>query len=89
MANATYKDVTCERTDDGTDVTIHEQDVTSVQGYVEWSRSQPIRHDLGTYDRLTADWISSRLKQRFPNLSEPLTEEEVQDIRQQIVDRLL
>jgi hypothetical protein len=89
MASTTYKDVTCERTDEGTDVSIHEQDVTSAQGYTEWSRTKPVRHDLGRYDRLTADWISSRLKQRFPNLSEPLTEQEVESIRQQIVDRLL
>jgi len=89
MANATYKDVTCRPTEDGTDVAIDEQDVTSARGYVEWSRTEPVRHNLGTYDRLTAEWISARLKQRFPNLSEPLTEEEVQDIKQQIADRLL
>jgi hypothetical protein len=90
MSGSTYKGVMVQDNEDGTGILLEEQSVTSTSGYGEWSPKHDSRiYDLGTYDRVTADWIHSRLKQRFPEMSEPLTEEEVYLIRQQIVDRIL
>jgi len=90
MSTATYKGVMTHDSDYGTDVILEEQPFTSTPGYQEWEPEQDFRlYDLGTYDRVTADWIHSRLKQRFIEVSDPLTEEEVYLIKQQIADRLL
>jgi len=90
MSPSTFKGVTTLDMDDGTGIMLEELAVSSTPGYLEWTPRRDVRtYDLGTYDRVTADWIQSRLKQRYPEMSEPLTEEEVTLIRQQIADRLL
>ena len=90
MTGSTFKGVMTQDTDRGTGVILEERSMSMEGGYNEWAPRRDIRHfDLGTYDRITADWIHSRLRQRFPEMSEPLTEEEIYLIRQQIVDRLL
>ncbi|MGO8670012.1 MAG: hypothetical protein ACLQVD_01380 [Capsulimonadaceae bacterium] len=90
MLSTTYKDVNMQETRVGTGVAIEEQTVSSVQGYPSVSRSNGFRrHDLGIYDRVTADWIRARLRQRFPEVSEPLSESEVEFIKREIADRTL
>jgi hypothetical protein len=85
-----YKGVSTLDTRSGTGVMIEEQIVASRNGYAGWSPRNDVKmHNLGVYDRATADWIKSRLRQRFPELSEPLTEFEIEFIKQEIVEGTL
>ena len=90
MTGSTYKGVMTQYTNGGTGVILEERDLSAEAGYNEWAPRRDVRHfNLGTYDKITADWIDSRLKQRYTEMSEPLTEEEIYLIKQQIADRLL
>jgi hypothetical protein len=90
MLTNTYKGVSMLERGGGTGVMIEEEIISSVQGYSGWSRKTGVRlHDLGVFDKSTAEWIHSRLRQRFPETSEPLTESEVEFIKREIAERTL
>jgi len=90
MLTNTYKGVSMLETGGGTGVMIEEQLISSVQGYAGWSPIDGVRmHDLGVYDKVTAEWIKARLRQRFPETSEPLTEFEVEFIKREIAEGTL
>ena len=90
MLTNTYKGVNILEMGAGTGVMIEEQVVASVQGYASWSSRNDVRvHDLGVYDKVTAEWIKARLRQRFPEMSEPLTESEVEFIKREIAEGTL
>jgi len=90
MLTTTYKGVSMLETGGGTGVLIEEQPISSVQGYAGWSpRDGVLVHDLGVYDKVTAEWIKARLRQRFPETSEPLTEYEVEFIKREIAEGTL
>jgi len=90
MLSNTYKGVSMLETGGGTGVMIEEQLISSVQGYAGWSPRNGVRmHDLGVYDKVTAEWIKARLRQRFPENSEPLTDFEVDFIKREIAEGTL
>jgi len=90
MLTNTYKGVNMLETGGGTGVMIEEQAVSSVQGYASWSSRNSIKlHNLGTFDKMTAEWIKARLRQRFPEISEPLTESEIEFIKREIAEGTL
>jgi hypothetical protein len=90
MLTNTYKGVSMLETGGGTGVMIEEQLISSVQGYAGWSPRNDVRmHDLGVYDKVTAEWIKARLRQRFPETSEPLTEFEIEYIKREIAEGTL
>jgi hypothetical protein len=90
MLATTYKDVNMLDTGSGMGVMIAEQAMASVQGYAGWSARSDVRlHDLGVFDRVTAEWIKARLRQRFPETSEPLTPSEIEFIKREIAEGTL
>lgn len=90
MQSHTYKGVSMLNTGEGTGVMLEEQEVDTVQGYYGWSPHSEVRiHNLGIFDRATADWINARLRQRYPELSEPLSESELEYIRHEIAEGTL
>jgi hypothetical protein len=90
MLTNTYKGVSMLELGAGTGVMIEEQMMASVQGYAGWSPRNDVRlHDLGVYDKVTAEWIRARLRQRFPETSEPLTESEIEFIKREIAEGTL
>ncbi len=90
MLSTTYKGVNMLETGTGMGVMIEEQIIASVQGYAGWSPRNDVKlHDLGVYDKVTAEWIKARLRQRFPETSEPLTSSEVEFIKREIAEGTL
>jgi hypothetical protein len=89
MLTSTYKGVSMRNFGACTGVAIEEEVVPRDYGYARPPYGEPRVHDLGTFDRVTAEWIDSRLRQRFPESSEQLTESEVDFIKRQIAEGTL
>lgn len=90
MLTNTYKGVNMLEQGGGTGVMIEEQIAAPVHGYASLSPRNHVKlHDLGVFDRVTAEWIKARLRQRFPEISEPLTESEIEFIKREIAEGIL